>query len=874
MHGEGFHMIKCFTRIKAYVEEAGLNIPVDRLREFAFQLEQQRAGSLTGAEFAQKANVLIQEHLERLFAKNRLAKAMYLAQREATLEKVLDRSYGATVAENFRSWIEGGALRPGDSTNIDPMRLRHAVEGDLLRTFRRGMEPLKEVADNGAIDREVFQELWAIDQVEPLGGSGSSMAVEMAKVIQATNNQIFSLKKAYNPYMERTTEYLMKRMWSRERVGTASKADWVADMMQAAGDRSFPELSTPEKELVFQSIYDRIKDGRYGSVSDDAESDRFITIKGPGGNIMKAQARARSIVMNDWQTAFDMNLKYGYGTVGETMDSVIRGAARDISQLQKFTANPRAFYETTYARALARAPEAEKVGLKDAKETLDRSFRTAMGDFDVPARTIEAKIGKGLATIEFAAKTGTSLIRSQLDLANAAMLMHEYNGKNLAQNAAELFAAYSTRMTKSVAELGGTTHLNEELERLYMFSNATRGALMERLGSPSEAPGGMAKLSQLQGRLSGMQAHVDSLRAGIGAIVAHDAAQVSHLSHGELTPQWQQFMLRYGIDEHEWNALRHGTVNWTEGEEVVPSTRRKLLDADGVEAIPDEVVSDYLTRSGKSAGEPSDESIFLARKQLSYLWGTLINDVADQGVAHGGTRQRSILLQGTTINTMGGLTLRLATQFKTAAMVQMDIVRRGFASGVDASGMPRGDWAGTAQHVALLAFIGALGLYARDAIQGKTPEDPRSLNFAARTLVASGAGGILGDTLVSMLSKDKIDDMKMEAFKAAAGPVFGDALQAAAVAGTAAKASATGKKQPTKEATKLALGLIPGQNLFWSTAAFNYYFANGLKEFMGPGFLGSLERHTTTSPGLLEDRQRYFMAKPTGSYQWPKALGF
>lgn len=859
-------MIRCFHRIREHVEKNGLNIPYERLKDFAYLLDREKADSLTNAEFIDRANELINEHLQRASAKVRAANALILAKRQAVMERVMDTSKGSHLWENIAYWVGGGSNRPGWDTNRDPKKVAATIKADLLRLFRRTMEPIKDAVANGALDRETYKELWAIDQLEPLGKSGSSIALEQAKGIQDVNNQIFNLSKAYNPFMERTTEYLTKRFHDREKVAAVEKQEWVKDAMQWFGERSFPELKTPEKEMMLSSVYDRIKDGTYGGVTDDSESDKFITVKGSGANVMKKMARSRSLVANDADAAFEYNLKYGYGTLAETMERVVSNASKDIAVLEKFGPNARGTYEGVYTRALAKAPAEEKQKLKDKKRTLDRLFDEATGATNVPARSTGARIAQGYLNVQYAAKGGSALIRAQLDLASAASLIRGLNGKSIPQNGAEIALAYAKNMATIFK--GDGAKIQAAMEPLLIFSSSAQSALMQDLGMQSSSPGVTAKITEAISTVSGIRAHVDALRLGIGSMIAAHMGEQANTPYLDLSGRMQKGLLRYGMGEHEWNTLRQGVNDWSALDDGTPLEQRKILDATGIDSIPDEIIADYLTMSGQSEKEPSDEAIFLARKELTYKYGTLINEHADLGVVHGGSRQRAFLLQGTTPDDPLGIALRLATQFKMAGLTQWDNVKRGLYSGEG----PRGDWSGTAQTVAFLLFLGAFSVAAYELKQGKTPEAVNTPEFAAKAAAASGAGFLYSDTLINMMGKNKLYDMKSELLRSLAGPAANDLLQGAAVTAKAAKSAVTRDKFPTKQAVDLGLGLIPGQNLLWSQAAFNFYVTNGIKDFLTDGYLNRLQWRTESTPGLLEKRQRYLMFKPTDSPRWPKKL--
>lgn len=833
-------MIRCLTRIQEHVEKNGLDIPFARLKEMALQLDRIQAGALTNAEFYEKANALINDHLRRTAEKTSAANAMVLQKRQEILKKVMDKTYSEPVWKNIAHWIGGGSTAPGWDSNRDPKVVAKAIQADLLGDFNRAIEHIKPFIESGKLDRETFQELFALSKMQKLEVSGSDKAFEFAKAIHGLYNNIFALKKAYNPFMERLDQYITKQTHDRVKVSATDKATWVQDAMTAFGQGSFPELHYPEKEMVFGSIYDRIKDGSYGTVTDDSESDKFITVKGPGGNIQKKMSRSRSLIANDADALYEYNQKYGQGNLSETMLRVMQNASKDIALLEKFGPNPKGVYEGIFQRAKAASSSEDRVLLDQKKRYLDRLFDTATGVTDVPAQTTAARIVQGALNMEYASKGGMALIRSQLDLANAASLVRGLNGKNVFVNGAEIGAAYAKHMVEIVGAKGNPEVLREAMEPLLLFSTSFRSALMDHLGGENGKPGITARIAEGIGKVSGMQAHVDALRLATGSVIANHFGKLADTPHAELTGRMKQGLLRYGIGEHEWNTIRAGVTDWNAFEDDIPAERRKQLDATGIRSIPDEHIADYLTRSGQSEKTPSEQAIFLARKQLEYKFGTLINEHADLAVVHVGTRQRTFMYQGTTADDPMGMLLRLTAQFKGAALTQAETVKRSYYSG---EGL-KGDWSGTAQHVIMLLFISGLGIWARNFIHRQEYEDPSTGKFALDVAVGSGAAGLWGDSFLHVAKKDRLGDMLTEAGKGMAGPVLSDAATLGLSGVEFAKAETGIGKASKKEALnnmgRTAAGLVPGQNLLWSTAAFNWYMADGLKSFLGDGYLSHL----------------------------------
>lgn len=852
----------CFEKMKAHVKESGIPVTDKRLREFSHQLKRLQERSMSQAEFRAAAEDLADNFTRQAYEAKQAADLVHLAKREKALRVVLQAS--DTPAKNLASWIDGGALKAGDSTNLDVQNMRDTVEGDLRKIWRRGIEPHKKIASHGALDREIYQELDAIQKGKAPGESGSAIAQDIAKVMQATLNQVYNLKKAFNPFLEKIDDYLVKQTHAREKVSGVEATEWVADALKVYGAKSFPDLSLDEKVVQFRSIYERIKDGSYGSVVDDSNSDKFITVHGSGGNIMKRQAASRVLIADDWEKAFEYNQKYGIGTIFDTMDTVIRKSARDIAILEKAGPNPQGMYEGLYQRALNKTSGEAKTELENAKPSLDKKFRTMIGETDAPARGNGARIVQAGLTWQYLAKTGGMWLSSLSDLQIAAGMARGLNGKSVLANGFDIVGTYIKHMLPE-----GLTGANavETLEGLMMFSRSANYELMNSVGHSAKAPGLLGKAAELQGSLTLMNRHVNSIRAAIGTVVSADLGRISHLDHAELTPRWQQGLLRYGIGEAEWNVLRRGAEDWGISEAGFKRSG-KLLDSDGIAQIPDEFIENYMRKTQTLSGEATPDKLFLGRKQLEYKLGSLINQHADFAESRPGTRQKAFLYQGTSINEGTGQLYRMLAQFKGATLMSADSYRRAFHSG----GAPEGDWQAIAEKGVYGMFLWSIGHYAKEALMGKTPEDPADPKFIAQAMVGSGAAGLFGDVLAAQTMAPggargrEVENMTFELLKATAGPLLGDVAETAALGTQYLKSALSrGEKAPNLKAVKQGLSLVPFQNMWFSKAAFSHYVGNSLKEFVGgSGYLSNLERYTTSAPGLLEPKRRFMFAAPTG----------
>jgi hypothetical protein len=860
----------CLIKVKDFVKKQGLDktIPEKRLQEMARQIEAAGGDALTPADLGAKLKNLVENEEKRWQAKQQAMNAMILLTREKAVQSVAENRelFKKAIAdgrlgnpekmavEALRVWTEGGSLRPGKGTNLSVEKMSSAIEGQLRDIFNRGMEPIKDVLASGQLDREILQELDAMDRGLPEMQSGSEMALQAAKVIKATRDKIFSLKQAYNPWLEQASDYLIKQFHDREKVSgdgsPEAKQAWMDQAIRTYGEKSFPE-STPEEKLQkFSDIYDRIRDGTYGTLTDESASDKYLTVKGVGGDIARRMARSRSLIAKDWQAQYEYQSKFGPDTLSVGMDRVLSSAAKDIAVMSKFSVNPEGMWEGVFRRVSDTLSGPEKAEFDKSYKYLREKFDVVMGAQKAPARGRQASFVQGAMTAAYLGKTGTAILRSTPDLALAANLVHQVSGDSVFAAGPELAAEYA----KSLA---GKDYLNDRLSDLGFFSNAAHKELMRMLGGADGQPGKMAAALEKIGTLNLLNRHHDAMRSAVGTVLCKWAGDMSDTAFKDLHFSSQQSLQRYGIGETEWNVIRSA-------KETIDG--RTVITPEAIQRIGDDVAEYYMRKTGQFTGDQASKAVLdHGRFQLALKYGAMLNEIADLGSAHPDTRQRSFFFGDTDINSGKGQLLRLLAQFKSAALVSNDVFRRGYFSGSNL----KGDWSGVAQHMILGGFLWAMGEYANQIVSGKTPEDPRNPAFAAKTLIGSGAAGIWGDLIVNEMQRQGVKGKMLGISNSLLGPTLGSAVEGLALGSeaVASLADQTGHtKFPGQQIGGFVSGFIPGQNLFYTKSAFNYYFTNQLKEFLGPGYLGSLERGVNQTPGLLDEKQKYFMGRPTAPH--------
>jgi len=246
--------------------------------------------------------------------------------------------------------------------------------------------------------------------------------------------------------------------------------------------------------------------------------------------------------------------------------------------------------------------------------------------------------------------------------------------------------------------------------------------------------------------------------------------------------------------------------------------------------------------------------------------GAIINDQVAMATTSPGAKERSIMYGRQDINTWRGALWRALWQFKSSTVKAFDTVSRSYYSNPS---KPDGDLTKVAQFVLLSTGLYTMQDQFENIVTGKTPEDPATPGYALKALVASGASSVIGDTLITELNENTgVRGMGAGLLRSAI-PSVTRASDLVATLGIAVKSMFSEDTEfPSGEVGRQITQNIPFQNVWWSKALLHFYLLNGVRESFGPGFLGTLERNISKKPGLFDERQQYFMFKPTESPQW------
>lgn len=840
----------CFKKVSEYLAKTGQEVDGKTLKMISDRIEAKIGKGLTQAEFASEIESLVESERGAVAAKVRAQKLINARIIQRNVETVTQK--GGPTRQSITVGLFGGGIEAGKNVNLDPKGIYSSYQSKFARIWSI-MTKENEVRDysiSGKNKDLILRELQAIQKGTETGLTKDPVALKIAQALDTFNRAIFDSKKAYNAFLEKIDEYFVKTFHDRVKISAMTDSEWIGLALTTFEQ---PDGMTP-REWASQ-LYDikkSIEDGYYGTIKDYEHSQSI------GRNIVGQQNRERVLIPQSPEALANYMEKAGFNTFDEVVNRVSKQTAKQLAIMDKFGSTPERNWNTTWKMILEKASPEQRKELLSQQRKIFADFANAASISDSPAHAPVGRVLQGARELTANTHLPLSTLSSLGHIGvSSSLIESQITGHNLFGTAMDLVSAMSKHFFSNKE-----TRL-QLLQDLSLTSHLIGNDLLAQgdIGKGN----GVWKLMNSMGPANFLHRFVDSLRYASAIVTSRNIGAVADLGFKDLKPRLQETLLRYGIEAPEWEVIRRGVEDWSSLHDtgVLPKEVGKLdvLSAASVEQIPLEFVSKYLKDTGQlPEGGVSDEVLSGIRGKLANRFGVLLNDFADMGSAAMNSRQRNFLTAGQSSDSVVGATMRTLTLFKGAAYSQLNSYARILASG----GGPRSNIASMGLILPKVLFFAAIGQYTKDAILGKTPQDPRSWKFAGEMLGKSGILGPMADFLVDSFRANGVDDAKLGALQWAIGPVFGDALEATGIAVDALKKEYEGKKIAKGRAFRLLTRELPVNNVIAAKGLLDHYFYNGIQEDLNSGFIGRLESQTR------QQGQEYFMLKPSESKRYGK----
>lgn len=623
---------------------------------------------------------------------------------------------------------------------------------------------------------------------------------EIKAGVKAWSETVERLRQRFNSaggHIGKLDNWGMPHSWSQQLAAKLGQDRFVQDFMGWVDRRTYVhEDGTP---FTDQEMAEFLGEAWRTVATDGAN--KLEPEPMPGGGVKaNRNSQHRQIHFKDGQAALEAFRTYADRNLFEVLSGHIKRMARDVALVEQWGPNADHAFETMLRQAYQEAAS-NPANLNTAKAklahveklynylagnsppALDNWLAKASGDL----RALLSASLLGSAAITSIADEGTLYLTARVNkLPALRVFMNELAALNPANRTEKRLAMRAGLMVKS---------MQNDVAR---FSYDMMG------------PRWSNQMSSFFMRISGLNAITEARRRAFSATMmdtigalTRDIADVAKLDAEDY-----RFLAAKGIDQQTWDIWRAAQPEEWGGNHTVLTP----------EAI-------Y-----RAAGPWSQ----VQRHQAATKLLAVVLEEQNIAVIEPGARERA-WLSTDPAGTGSGELKRSIFLFKSFphAMLKRHIER-----GLKAYDGWQGKVGYLASLIALQTFFGAIAMEVNDVISGR---DPRNLNpmekHGARNLLAAllkgGALGIYGDFIFNEASangRSMVETM--------AGPVFG-ALAGidAATRGNLIQFARGDETNAGAELAKVARGLIPGANLWYTKAATDHLIFQELQEMFSPGYL-------------------------------------
>jgi len=743
------------------------------------------------------------------------ARVAALIEKRSRLLNVLRKQerfgrYDAAPSEEARALSAMNVGREGPqaglaySVDAEAQAIKTGLLGPMIGELRQaGLEPVMRAADENT-QLALARELWR--QSDPSApASGNRFAEQAAGIVGRYQEAARVMQNKAGAWIGKTPGWIVRQSHDSYRIAHASAASFGDRLRRGGTDADFaawhdvilPRLHERTFEDVGADKADRdgfLRQVWVNLVSGDHSSahgggDWLGGFKGPG-NLARRASEERVLHFASADAWFEYNRRFGDGTV---MEAVVRGlnhAARNTALMRRWGTNPEAAFRADIEQLARRARDRGdfKMHAKLNGWRVKAEFDALSGASNVPGDPTLAAWAQSARNLTTMAKLGAVVLSSIPDIAiQASALRHHGIGylEGFGNGLASVLRGRGAAEQRAIADNIG------------VGIDGALGHMWAQFGATDGLPGRASKLVDRFFRLNLLTWWTDSMKTGIGLMLARNLARNAGTAWDALDQGLARSLGRYGIDAAGWAKIR------------ASGTRRAGMN-------------DYLTAEGIGDAD-------LALKLRAYFV-----DTVNEAMTIAGAREQAIRTFGTRTGTVGGEAVRFVMQFKsfpiTFAMrhIGRELGRRGTA-----------DVPGLALLIAGTTAMGYLSYSAKSIARGQAPADPLSPEAWHAALLQGGGLGIYGDFLFGQYNR-----FGGGGIETLLGPAAGAVGEALRIYGGAVAGEDVGAK-----AARFAVNQTPFVNLFYTRLALDYLVLYQMQEAMNPGFLKRFERNVERKQG-------------------------
>jgi len=828
-------MSKCTDLVIRLASERGLSLPKDDLRLIVTDVEKQVAGKtiLSESQYNEAISLAVENLSQKKIALRQMKLEALLRVLKTNELKNRIEKYDGEDIDGLLTFLRGESkLRVGsrDSLAAKTQAAQNQFISELEISLNEKGKTLRAALESGKFDKEIYQ--YAYD----LAGGKKPSDIDVSPEAKLIHEAIFNSSNGIRERINRSGGFIgfrddriVTQSHDMKKIKDAGFEQWRNDFESLIDkQRTFANLTNQqERDKYLLELYNRFITGKH-YLADDGRTE--VSFRPTATNLAKKISQKRQIHFKDGKAAFEYATKYSDGKIWDKLIGDITKSSRSVTLLENLGPNPKAaldnVIESIEKDALAKGASVPNVKIKQVQA----EFEYLNGLHDIPSNVTLAEVGHTFRALESLSKLGGAVLAAGPDLVFKAATLNRRTDMGF-------FGSTVKAMTDVV---GGVPKADREhISNMFgIYAEVVTGKVFSRFGATDGMPGRMSQLQQKFFQWNFLQGWTMSHKKGIVAAHSHDLARYRNTDFDALPPNTKRNLELYNVSADEWNILRNG-------ETLNPETGNHFITPETINSLSDDVIDPVIQRL-QGTTDITDNMRMQFKDTVRTKFLTMATDIADEGVVTPGQRERVLMTLGTQKGTVLGEFMRFVGQFKAfpVTVITKQMMPQYYSAG--------GGVRGVASLIPIIIATTALGYVsgaAKDLAKGRQPRDPKDSKTWADALVRGGGLGLFGDFMFNEYSR-----YGRSFQESLLGPGIGTFSDAVALAHKTAML-----KADAGDYFSFMKNITPGQNLFYTEAAFNYLFFYGLMEMNDPGYISRIEKRRRN------DFEQEFWLDPTES---------
>lgn len=769
------------------------------------------------------------------------------------VNKILEA--GGTLEQSILSLIEGdsrlrGVEGAGKSVDGSYMALAQSTSSKCFSELRK-VDPKIEKLFEADVQ---FNQNVAKEMVTP-GSTNDPIARQSAEILSRYSEDLRQRANLAGAKIGKLEGHVPRNHDVEKMVG--KETQWVKFMMENHDpERTMRGLDDAAKEQGFREIYASfVSDNHAGK----PEIDTTAPLQRVPRNIAKKMGESRSIHFKNAEVEVAYLKEFGQGeNILQSMASHYEWMSRRIALMERLGPNPEAtiaFHvqknmDDTKAKILSKEITSEKAEklltqmgnvnkLKSRDSKIGQALGMALGEMDSTPGSFKSFSQFVRAWNSFT-KLGSALLSQPTDFVHAVNERRILSDRNEAALWVETFKDYFHGSFKDLSP-----EKQEIMDHLGIFVDSINYKNFNKFDGDN-INNKLARANDWMFRWSGQNWHVKHSKQAAGLSLARELGGNISKSWSDMSPGLKETLVQYGsFTEKKWQMLQNA----------------KSLDVNGkayfhpglIQEIPDSVFNDLLPENMKG----NEAEIKRERFKLEMDLKTFFVEESRNAAPEPDAKVRRQMAFGTKAGTKANEAIKMLTQFKTFAFVNMDRSIMGKRMMKDPN-----DYGGIVHHAVATLALGYISTILKDTAKGLEPADPTLGATWGRAAMQSGGLGIMGDFFGSAYSARSGSDV----LASLAGPTASTISSGAVVA----LKSLHGETYDdgSKYASKVidfgrSLAPAPFSSLWYTRAAMDHLVWQNLKETLEPGSIRRSQKR------LKKEFNQKYIVNPH-STQWMK----